>query len=138
MTPEMEAARLVRAALAVIRENLPGGSALDATVSRWQTDVNNIIDGLDDTTSSAPVTVEIRWADVVTGDKVIAPNGVIYTVDAVTQTGALVKAMLDHPGGGDTVGTSRNAGDKVMTERGDTGKAIDMFTAAGMTMEVVR
>lgn len=127
-------ADVVRLVLEAIRDRLPS-DALDAMVFRWQTELETLIEGLAGSSSidKEPAPVEIRWADVHPGDRVLAPNGQWYTVDTVARNGAVVKALLV-PG----IPTVRNAEDKVLAERGDTGKAVDVFAAAGMTLEAIR
>lgn len=140
MNAEATAARLARAALLILTEAMPENTEIKKKIGyfAYTIDMDFVYDEDEDTEPDATVdTTEIRWADVQPGDQVQAPNGQWYPVDSVARTGAVMKVLLVMPTGS-TVGTSRNADDTVLTQRGDTGKAVDMFAAAGMTLEAIR
>lgn len=135
---ELEAARFVRAALELIRDAVPGGGALDATVSRWQTDADNIVKGLEK--DAPPWTPErperdLPWSAVLCGDEVLAPNGAWYGVDSWSRTGRQVAVLLK--ANGSTVKSVRDAGQVVRVRRGPAGQAADMFADAGFSLEVL-
>lgn len=131
MNAEATAARLAHAALLILAEAMPENTEIKKKIGFFAYTIDMDFVYAEDEDTTEPV--EIPWADVVPGDQVQAPNKQWYMVDSTARTGEVVKALLV-PG----IPTTRNASDKVMTQRGDTGKAIDMFTAAGMTLEAIR
>lgn len=137
---ELDAARMVRAALRVIRDSFADCGALDATVARWQYEVGDVIEGLE--ASAPPWTAhegyperDLPWSEVATADYVRAPNGEWYEVDAWSRTGSAVAVMLKV---GDALARSaRPAGEKVRVRRGPNGQAIDVLHAAGLSTAVL-
>lgn len=151
MTAELKAARFVQTALVVIRENLPvqdqGGSVgevgeIGKLLLKWQKEINAIenaanAEGMIE--RAEPVEVEIRWADMQPGDRVRHRNGQWLTVDATAPVKDEDKlaVRVENEAGVAQVLTG-GKGFPVTVQRGDIGKAIDMFTAAGITLEVIR
>ena len=136
---ELEAARLVRAALRLIRDSFADCGALDATVSRWQHEIGDVIEGLE---QAAPPwepepgpSAERPWSEVIPGDSVLAPNGTWYPVDSVARIGRTIKALLIY--GDQKLPTVRDADERVKVERGDAGRAVDVFAAGGITLEPI-
>lgn len=136
---ELEAARLAHAALVLIRDKLPGTTDTAARAARWQQEIGAALLELE---QAAPPwepepgpSSEIPWSQVACGDKVLAPNGTWYPVDAISRTGRTIKALL--VSGGKLIPTVRDAGDMVKVERGPVGQAMDLFAAGGINLETI-
>lgn len=77
--------------------------------------------------------IAATWGQVSPGDHVKAPNGEWYEVDSWSRIGQQVKALLKV--NGRNVGTMQDAATPVTVRRGAEGRALDVFAAAGMTLE---
>lgn len=142
---ELEAARLVRAALDVLRDAIPEEcrELRDMLAVAW-VEANGRAHALERETPpwepEPGPSAERKWSEVIPGDKVLAPNGTWYPVDSVARVGDKVAAMLvvvadEH--GRQLVRTERRAGDVVKVERGDAGRAVDVFAAGGISLEQI-
>lgn len=134
---ELDAARFVRAALYLIRPEVPESDTdLALMLSRWTGDVHERIESLEKTAPPwEPERPEIpsTWGQVCAGDQVLAPDGVWYKVDAWSRTGEQVSTLIVV--NGENVPTGMPAAGKVMVRRGPEGKAVDVFAAAGIELE---
>lgn len=140
---ELDAARFVRAALYLIRPEIPErDTELALMLSRWTGDVHERIEKLE--RDAPPWTPERperpererSWAQVVPGDDVLAPDNAWYHVDAWSRTGEQVNVLIVV--NGDKVPVGMPAGQAVMVRRGPEGQAVDVLRDAFPDVEVIR
>ena len=134
---ELEAARFVRAALELIRDNVPDGGNTMAHVLGFLEETESQLRELERVPEVTPPwepepaeSVELTWSEVIPGDSVLAPNGTWYPVDSVSPL------VLVGPTGAKIKSTPR-AEDKVTVRRGPAGLAVDVFRAGGLELEVI-
>lgn len=137
---ELEAARFVRAALDLIRDNVPQEFRdLVRHLDGWREEMAVAVSCLD---AVAPpwepepaASTEIPWARVACGDSVQAPNGTWYAVDAVARIGERMRVhlLLDAA----RIESTPKASDPVPVRRGPAGQAMDIFTASGLELTLI-
>lgn len=99
------------------------GDIIESTLPPWESE-------------PAPA-AETPWCAIVPGDLVYAPNGVWYPVDSVARLDTERMSVLLVGPSGTKIPSKPKAQDKVPTRRGDAGRAVDVFRAGGLDVEVI-
>jgi hypothetical protein len=133
---ELEAARFVRAALELIRDEIPNGTqtmiAVSVCIDRLDGQIRHLEKSAPPWEPERPL-LALTWAQVHAGDEVLAPDNQWYKVDSWSRTGDRVAVLIVV--NGDKVPDSMPAASAVMVRRGPEGKAVDVFAAAGIELE---
>lgn len=132
---EAEAARFIRAAYGLVRDALPTGTMRDHVLVDIAA-LDALMNALEDALGVEPWPVEptvaprrMTWADVLPDDYVVAPNGSSYRVTEAVP--GAVTLEID----GREAAFSRDPAGPVDVKRGPTGQAVDVFAAAGFSVE---
>lgn len=133
---ELEAVRTFLAGLDMLGDRLPIESEAHSLYVAERSTWVNYLETLEQDSppwSTDPDETEIPWSQVMPGDQVKAPNGQWYGVDSVARLDVSRMSVLLVGG----IKSTPKAQDKVLVRRGDAGRAVDVFRAGGLELEVI-